>query len=531
MSDRHWRIQSLGSALLLVAGFLVWGGCSTATSTGSGTGARPTSASTAPTPSGSGAQDVSVAVAPTRNSPPSRGASRRSNPALNVGLTALDRYVASPDPTYSWKVVDSRGVDGVRLTVLEMVSQTWLTPAEVDSPVWKHRMIIARPESVTSSTALLMIGGGSNADDKPARPRPEVVAVARATGTVVAELGMIPNQPLIFGNDGQPRFEDDLIAYTWDRYLRTGDERWPARLPMTKAAVRAMDTVTAFCASEQGGGIEVNQFVVAGGSKRGWTTWTTAIVDPRVVAIAPIVIDVLNVEASMKHHYQAYGFFAPAVGDYVRHGIMDWMGTPEMEALRRIEDPYYYRDRLALPKLLINACGDQFFLPDSAQFYFDDLTGPKYLRYVPNADHSLRDSDALETLLAWHHVVTRGMTPPRFTWEHLGEGRIRVVTQDEPESLSVWKVTNPLARDFRLETVGPAWAQMHVTKNGTGVYELEVDLPSMGWRAFFVELVYDVGAEKPLKLTTDVRVIPDELPHAPYQPEETPRGFLQGRRR
>ena len=74
------------------------------------------------------------------------------------------------------------------------------------------------------------------------------------TRSVVAELRMVPNQPLVFANDGgRERSEDEIIAYTWDKFLRTGDERWPARLPMTKAVVRAMDAVTAFCASPAAG--------------------------------------------------------------------------------------------------------------------------------------------------------------------------------------------------------------------------------------------------------------------------------------
>src|SRR5205814_7339736 len=90
----------------------------------------------------------------------------------------------------------------------------------------------------------------------------------------------------------KPRVEDDFIAYTWDHYIRTGDDRWPARLPMTKSAVRAMDAVTAFTATPAGGGRPVRRFVVAGASKRGWTTWATAAVDKRVVAIAPAVIEI-----------------------------------------------------------------------------------------------------------------------------------------------------------------------------------------------------------------------------------------------
>jgi PhoPQ-activated pathogenicity-related protein len=42
-----------------------------------------------------------------------------------------------------------------------------------------------------------------------------------------------------------------------------------------QAAVRAMDTVTAFMNQLQG--INVSEFIVAGASKRGWTTWTTGL--------------------------------------------------------------------------------------------------------------------------------------------------------------------------------------------------------------------------------------------------------------
>src|SRR6185503_14933769 len=106
------------------------------------------------------------------------------------------------------------------------------------------------------------------------------------------------------------------------------------------------------------------------------------------------------VEPSFQHYWEAYGFWAPAVGDYVCMLLMDWSGSPEYRALMKIEEPFEYRERMTLPKFLINSSGDQFFLPDSAQFYFDRLPGVKYLRYVPNSDHSLRGSDALTTLLA-----------------------------------------------------------------------------------------------------------------------------------
>ena len=45
---------------------------------------------------------------------------------------------------------------------------------------------------------------------------------------------------------------------------------------------------------------------------------------------------------------------------------MEWNGTPEYRALMKIVEPYEYRQRLRMPKFIINASGDQFFLPDSS---------------------------------------------------------------------------------------------------------------------------------------------------------------------
>jgi len=277
------------------------------------------------------------------------------SPRARIDRTALDEYVAAPDPNYSFCVVKTVPGKGQTTYILEMTSQAWLTTNEVDRPIWKHWMIVVRPDQVATDKSLLLISGGNNRSDPPKGADQTLLRIALATRSVVTELKMVPNQPLVFAGDREERTEDSLIAYTWDKFLRTGDAKWPARLPMTKAAVRAMDTVTAFCGSTEGGSQKIDGFVVAGGSKRGWTTWTTAAVDRRVVAIIPIVIDVLNIEPSMMHHYAAYGFWAPSIADYTQFHIMDWNGTPEYRALMKIEEPYQYRQRFTIPKFMINA--------------------------------------------------------------------------------------------------------------------------------------------------------------------------------
>jgi len=425
--------------------------------------------------------------------------------------TALDRYVAAPDPHYAYALSNTIPGNGQTTYVLDLTSQAWLTTNEVNRTVWKHWLIVVRPHLATNPHALLYLSSGSNPGSLPTAANPNLLQIATNTQTVVAELKMVPNQPLTFAGESFGRSEDALIAYTWDKFLRTGDDRWPARLPMTKAAVRAMDAISSFCAGPQGGGLTVDRFVVAGASKRGWTAWTTAVVDRRVVAIVPLVIDLLNLEPSFAHHYRAYGFWAPAIWDYVVMGIPDWFGTPEFRALLELVEPYEYRERLALPKFMINATGDQFFLPDSAQFYFDALPGVKYLRYIPNTDHSL-NADAWVTLEGCYQSVLFGAPLPQFAWTLESSNTVRVTAADLPTEARLWQATNPTARDFRLTTIGAAWTSSLLSEQGGGIYRGTVSVPAQGWKAFFVELAYTRPGLQPLKFTTQVYVVPDTLP-------------------
>ena len=315
--------------------------------------------------------------------------------------TALDRYVAKPDPNFSYKLVNTfEGKDSTGY-VFDMTSQQWRTASEVNRPLWQHWVTIIVPKKVTTKTALMVINGGSNGGDPPKGGEVNLHKIARDTGAIVAQINMVPNEPLTFLDDNKSRSEDSIIAYTWDKYLRTGDEEWPLRLPMTKAVVRAMDLTQAFCPSREGGGHPVDAFVVAGASKRGWTTWTTTIVDKRVIACVPIVIDLLNIVPSFEHHKAVLGFWAPAVGDYVNMGIMDWMGTKEYDALMKIVEPYSYRDRLTMPKLLMSSCGDQFFCPNGV--------GPMDEKIRPTAKSRRREQVPRSQILQSNTIVLVGI--------------------------------------------------------------------------------------------------------------------------
>lgn len=429
-----------------------------------------------------------------------------------IKRTALDEYIARPDPSYSWKLVNTTRGDGVTTFIVDLHSQTWRVQPDVDRPLWQHWVTIVKPDTVKYDTAFLNIGGGRNGGAPPAQASARSVQYAKSSQSVVIDLGMIPNQPLIFNNDGKPRVEDDLIAYCWIKYMDTGDVNWLVRLPMVKSVVRAMDAATELLAGEPGGKTMIKKFVVMGGSKRGWTTWLTGAVDPRVSAIVPAVIDVVNVQPSMQNHYSAYGYWAAALKDYNEHKIHERAETPRYQEILQIVDPYTYRDRLTMPKFIVNAAGDQYFTPDSSKFYFDDLKGVKYLRYVPNANHSLSGSDAGDSVLMFYEAILKGTALPKFSWKLQSDGSLRVETKDKPMAVNLWQANNPKARDFRLESIGKAYQSSVLTDEGGGVYVAKVPKPPQGWTAFFVEMVYNSGGSAPFKFTTQVQIVPDTLP-------------------
>jgi PhoPQ-activated pathogenicity-related protein len=443
---------------------------------------------------------------------------KENSAAPNEGLsiTALDKYVAAPDPNFKWELANTIKREGYTAYVLKMTSQQWLTEKEVNHPIWWHWLTIIRPDKVTTDKGLLFIDGGNNKGDQPPSKVEGMLSMfATRTNSIVAELGQVPNQPLIFADDPEKkeRTEDSMIAYTWDKFLRTGDEKWPARLPMTKSAVRAMDAITQFTSTAEGGSSPVNQFVVAGGSKRGWTTYTTAAVDGRVFAIMPLVIDLLNIRPSFQHHFQVYGRYANAVQDYVVTKIMDRQDLPEYGKLMQIEEPYEYRARFNMPVYITSATGDQFFLPDSWQFYWDDLVGEKYMRYVPNSDHGMGGTDVPLSILAYYNSLINNVPRPRFAWRVDADGVTHVKTLDQPKEVLLWQANSPDARDFRKERLGPkAYASTPLKDEGNGIYTATVPVPDKGWTAYFVELTYDSGVDgAPFKFTTGVKVIPDVI--------------------
>jgi PhoPQ-activated pathogenicity-related protein len=388
----------------------------------------------------------------------------------------LEDYVKRPDPEFAWKVTGSEVTDSGTVWNLDLTSQVW------QGIRWEHRLRVYEPKLIQHPDAvLLFITGGSTDTRANANDHRTGFALAALCGARVAVLPQVPNQPLLGG-----KTEDTLIAETFVRYLETKDDNWPLLFPMVKSAVKGMDAVQAW--SKEASKPPVAKFVVAGASKRGWTTWLTGAVDPRVVGIAPMVIVTLNMKAQNANQVEVWGKFSEQINDYTKRGLMDRFNEPDRQKLWMMVDPYFYRDRLTMPKLLINGTNDRYWTLNALDLFWDDLKGPKNVVYLPNAGHGLdqhRDY-ALNGIGAFFRQVVAGRPMPEVTWKFASGGsRLSIEASPKPKAARIWTARSE-TRDFR----DSRWESSPMEPGST--MTAEVPRPEKGYVAFFADLDYEV---------------------------------------
>lgn len=172
-----------------------------------------------------------------------------------------------------------------------------------------------------------------------------------------------------------------------------------------------------------------------------------------------------------------------------------------------------------MPKLLINAAGDQFFQPDSWEFYWNELSGEKHMQYVPNSGHDLSESDALPNMISFYSSILNQTPRPNYEWK-VDEYKIQVTLNpsDKPISVKAWTASNPNSRDFRVDEFGPNWKSNEMKINESGTYELALESPEKGFKGYFIEVTFE--GKTPLKITSGVEVMPRTYPFPAYEPKQ-----------
>ena len=416
-----------------------------------------------------------------------------AGPAPRAAAGALEDYVHRPDTNYAWRLTGAAATNGGPSARVRLTSQRWR------DGLWQHDLRIVRPAVVRNPDIAFLFITGSGSGEKEELMLRLIIERAGAVGAVLTQ---VPNQPLYDG-----RKEDALIAYTFSQYLATGDTDWPLLFPMVKSAVRALDTVRDY--SKQENGQEIRRFVVAGASKRGWTTWLTAAVDERVAGIAPMVIDMLNMRQQTAWAAKVYGRQSEQIRDYTDAGLVGGKEDPRRAQLREWVDPYSYRARYRMPKLILLGTNDPYWTVDSLRHYWADLPEPKLVYQTPNAGHNLNGGfEALPTLATFFQLVADRKPLPEAHWQI--EARPNELTLQSHVnvpaiSARMWTATST-NRDFR----GARWTSSPVALGDDHrTAEIKVTAPATGHQAFLLETEVLGPTGEPYHLSTEARVLPD----------------------
>ncbi len=418
-----------------------------------------------------------------------------SAPEVSTPPSDLADYVTKKDNSFAWKLVDKKEAAAGTIYEIDLISQTW---HEIK---WDHKMQIFVPKSAKPQATMVLWNQGGTPN---ALSGVLGLSIADRVKAPVAFLFGVPKQPLFNG-----KREDALIAETFVRYLDTKDGTWPLLFPMVKSIVSAMDALQAFAKEEWK--FEVNSFVVTGASKRGWTSWLTAASgDKRVKAIAPLVIDTLNMPVQMKNQVTAFGKPSAMIKDYTDRKLVPIPDTAEAKKLWQMIDPWVYREKITVPKMLINGTNDPYWPLDALNSYWDDLKGQKWVLYVPNAGHDLRERDkdgkkellptrAVNTLAAFCYSQIYDKPMPGLTWvcdEKAGVCRLVTKSDAKAKAVRVWKAESD-TRDFR---------QARWVEDRDAKLPVEVRAPAKGFVAFFAETEYEMD-KLTFTLSTQLQIL------------------------
>ncbi|ECI1203443.1 PhoPQ-regulated protein, partial [Salmonella enterica subsp. enterica serovar Saintpaul] len=190
-------------------------------------------------------------------------------------------------------------------------------------------------------------------------------------------------------------------------------------------------------------------------------------------------------------------------------GIDEKIKSPAFTQLRQIIDPLrylntIYQPRLAIPKYIINASGDDFFVPDNTRFYYSKLPGVKSLRIVPNMNHYSINQFAEGSLVPFINRFQSKKTLPQLI-DLIHHHLLTVYFSEAPVKVVRWTANNPNARDFRY-ACGIRYQPLTIDSPVNNKISITLNEPKTGWEATYIEATFNDG----YVATSQVYITPDE---------------------
>jgi len=203
-----------------------------------------------------------------------------------------------------------------------------------------------------------------------------------------------------------------------------------------------------------------------------------------------MVIDILNMPVNLDYQMKVWNKYSEQIEDYVKIGIPQTVNTKEGKAINEMIDPYSYRKKLTMPKMLIMGTNDEYWTVDAIKHYIGQIPGDNHIHYVPNVGHDLGDKrQALQALNAFFGTTLTKQPYPICEWTvsttKTGVNLTIKTTSDKLEDVTIWSA-NSTDMIFQNEK----WSGKSLGIKNEATVSVNDMYPTSGFRAFYVDLKY-----------------------------------------
>jgi PhoPQ-activated pathogenicity-related protein len=192
----------------------------------------------------------------------------------------------------------------------------------------------------------------------------------------------------------------------------------------------------------------------------------------------------------MNYQVKVWNDYSIQIEDYVKLGIVQDIGSAKTNELTAMIDPYSYRKKLTMPKMILMGTNDEYWPIDNIKNYYDSIPGQNLLHYIANVGHDMGDKkEALASLGSFFGLTLATKTYPTCVWKTIsGEKGIEVnitATADKLTDVIMWSADSP-DKDFRNDK----WESKSLGIKNRHLIKVTEGFPGKGFRAFYLNLKY-----------------------------------------
>lgn len=450
----------------------------------------------------------------------------------------LSGFVKDYDANYKFEVLEEKQGEGYKAYILDFTSQSW-HPEKTVPPVWRHWLTVIVPKQRVKDTGMLVLTDGFSTLEAPmSEIPPYFISLAVSSKSVVSILEGFPRDKVgIYKTPAQMIYMEpsEFVSWSLKQYFETHEVSWIVFCPLVKTVVRAMDAVQELLIKNLRSEIPLKEFVLCADTPF-FISWLVPAIDNRVIGLVSINSTAFHLEQQIKRMFMDEINFPDFFAEMDDAGLLPLLETEDGENLLKVIDPYYYRENLKIPKLIISLNNNQWKdvialseqviseIPDPVNWLIcPQLRLSREYAFLPQQtlynfsapmNVNLRIYDFKDTIQVFYQRLLGQRDMPIFEWEFSSKGDCQIKVSEEIIECRAWYCSNNKRGDL-LSPENKDWKYKILSESAEGVYRATVPVQSQQYTAIFVEVIFPSLMGVHFPLTSNIHII------SPQNKEET----------